>query len=121
MALEGHGSNVQAGTLLAPVLDVARTVADSFRRRWASGGQYPERILARVRLAEKEDGDGDEQSLTPRGNGGETFANGGNGGQRPLDSEMDESVEGAETVALEAAMAEESKRCLLYTSPSPRD
>lgn len=113
MALEGHGSNVQAGTLLAPVLDVARTVADSFRRRWASGGQYPERTLARVRLAEKEDAESEEQLLTPRGNGDETYetyAHGGNGGQRPLDPGMAESAEGPETVALEVARAEEIRR-----------
>lgn len=110
MSLEGHGSNVQAGTLLAPVLDVARTAADSFRRRWASGGQYPERTLARVRLAEKQDGDSEEKSFTPSGNGDEAFTHGGNGEQRPLDPERDESVKGAETVALEAARGEESRR-----------
>ena len=109
MALEGHGSNVQAGTLLAPVLDVARTVADSFRRRWASGGQYPERTLARVRLAEKEDGESEEQSLIPTDNDGETFAYGGDGGRRPLDPGMAESAEGAETVVLELARAEKSR------------
>lgn len=54
MALEGHASGVQVGTLLPPVLDMARTVADTFRRRWAAGGQYPERVLARVRLVERE-------------------------------------------------------------------
>lgn len=57
MALEGRASNVQAGTLLPPVLDMARTVADSFRRRWAAGGQYPELVRARVRLAERGGGD----------------------------------------------------------------
>ena len=56
MALEGHATGVQVGTLLPPVLDMARTVADSFRRRWAAGGQYPERVLARVRLAERGNG-----------------------------------------------------------------
>lgn len=60
MSLEGSASNVQAGTLLPPVLEVARTVADSFRRRWAAGGQYPERKLARVWLAERgKEGDDD--------------------------------------------------------------
>lgn len=53
MSLEGSASNVQAGTLLPPVLEVARTVADSFRRCWAAGGQYPERKLARVWLTER--------------------------------------------------------------------
>ncbi|CAN0072665.1 unnamed protein product, partial [Ectocarpus fasciculatus] len=63
MALEGHASNVQAGALLPPVLDMARTVADTFRRRWAAGGEYPERVLARVRLAERGDeGDDDAEA-----------------------------------------------------------
>lgn len=53
MAMEGRAEHVQASTLLSPVLEFARTIADSFRRRWASGGQYPERILARVRLVER--------------------------------------------------------------------
>lgn len=53
MAMEGRAEHVQASTLLLPILEFARTIADSFRRRWASGGQYPERILARVRLVEK--------------------------------------------------------------------
>lgn len=56
MAVEGHATGVQVGTLLPPVLDMARTVADSFRRRWAAGGQYPERVLARVRLSERGNG-----------------------------------------------------------------
>lgn len=53
MAMEGRAEHVQASTLLSPVLEFARTIADSFRRRWASGGQYPERILARVRIVER--------------------------------------------------------------------
>lgn len=70
MALEGEAKNVQAGTLFAPVLDVARTAADSFRRRWASGGQYPERSLARVQLAERENAGGDGSPPSPRPDGG---------------------------------------------------
>lgn len=58
IALEGDARNVQAGTLLAPALDAATTVADSFRRRWAAGGQYPELTLARVRLTERGPNDG---------------------------------------------------------------
>lgn len=72
MALEGHASNVQAGTLLAPALDAARTVADSFRRRWASGGQYPELVPAQVRLVERGEANNDEPPcLPPDGDGGE--------------------------------------------------
>ncbi|CAN0527184.1 unnamed protein product, partial [Ectocarpus sp. 12 AP-2014] len=42
---------------------MARTVADTFRRRWAAGGEYPERVLARVRLAERRDeGDHDAEA-----------------------------------------------------------
>lgn len=67
MSLEGHAGNVQAGTLLTPALDAARTVADSFRRRWASGGQYPERVLARVHLAER--GASDEDLPPPPSEG----------------------------------------------------
>lgn len=69
MSLEGSARNVQAGTLLPPVLEVARTVADSFRRRWAAGGQYPELKLAIVRLAEREGGGGGEDDKA--GTGGE--------------------------------------------------
>lgn len=82
ISLEGNARNVQAGTLLPPVLDLARTIVDSFRRRWATGGQYPERKLARVRLTEKGRG---EDRLPPRSgfiDGSETGqdAAGGHGG-----------------------------------------
>ena len=88
MALEGHATGVQVGTLLPPVLDMARTVADSFRRRWAAGGQYPERVLARVRLAEggngRAGGDGDSGSEGAGSLSGEaaaaSVAAGGGGG-----------------------------------------
>lgn len=83
MSLEGHARNVQASTLLPPVLDVAWTVADSFRRRWAAGGQYPERKLARVMLAERGGGD-DTEPHRPAADDGEIVRNekeaiGGNG------------------------------------------
>lgn len=113
MALEGHGSNVQAGTLLAPVLDVSRTVADTFRRRWASGGQYPERTLARVRLAEREDGGRgpEQQPQTPNGNGDGMFANGGNGVERSSfsDPQIGKGV-GREGAATQVAIGEKESR-----------
>ncbi|CAN0101714.1 unnamed protein product, partial [Discosporangium mesarthrocarpum] len=52
MSIEGQAQGVQVAILFAPLMEAIRVVADSFRRRWGSGGAYPVLELARVRLAE---------------------------------------------------------------------
>lgn len=106
MALEGHASGVQVSTLLPPVLDMARTVADSFRRRWAAGGQYPERVLARVRLAERGNGGAG-------GDGRSGSSSGEAGGLSGADTESErgsDSAEAGSQATREARMKRDAER-----------
>lgn len=113
MALEGHASNVQAGTLLPPILDMAKTAADTFRRRWAAGGQYPELKLARVQIAEREN----ESDAGDGGSGGTSspmFAAASQGDGAPAAA----TTTGADYTASEAGQSQEMK--VEYNSVSPK-